>query len=168
MSSGPRASAKPMAVLGMAAPFLAVAAAPGVVACLPRPGPWMVRLQRALGLALLGCYVRLSRCRRSYSPVGVLRLCDTAGHLGAVLRSPHRQHSRGVAPDPQPIVIVVCDGETAQPMQARAEEPLLPVSAPRFPRTLANARRYELARQCHARAVARDRDKAAARHNGPR
>jgi suppressor for copper-sensitivity B len=40
--------------LGMAAPFLAVAAWPGVVSWLPRPGPWMDWLRRVLGLALLG------------------------------------------------------------------------------------------------------------------
>jgi suppressor for copper-sensitivity B len=45
--------------IGMAAPFLAVAAEPGVVACLPRPGPWMSWLRRALGLALLGTAVWL-------------------------------------------------------------------------------------------------------------
>jgi suppressor for copper-sensitivity B len=40
--------------LGMAAPFLAAAALPGVVAWLPRRGPWMGWLRRLLGLALLG------------------------------------------------------------------------------------------------------------------
>jgi suppressor for copper-sensitivity B len=40
--------------LGMAAPFIGVAAAPGLIAYLPRPGSWMVWLQRVLGLALLG------------------------------------------------------------------------------------------------------------------
>ncbi|HVC63620.1 MAG TPA: protein-disulfide reductase DsbD domain-containing protein [Acetobacteraceae bacterium] len=40
--------------LGMAAPFLAVATWPGLVAWLPRPGPWMDWLRRGLGLALLG------------------------------------------------------------------------------------------------------------------
>ena len=40
--------------LGMAAPFLAVAAAPSLVMWLPRPGPWMAWLRRALGVALLG------------------------------------------------------------------------------------------------------------------
>ena len=40
--------------LGMAAPFLAVAAWPGVVTWLPRPGAWMDWLRRGLGLALLG------------------------------------------------------------------------------------------------------------------
>lgn len=40
--------------LGMAAPYLAIAAAPGLVAWLPRPGRWMTWLRRVLGLALLG------------------------------------------------------------------------------------------------------------------
>jgi suppressor for copper-sensitivity B len=40
--------------VGMAAPFLAVAAAPSLIAWLPRPGRWMAWLRRALGLALLG------------------------------------------------------------------------------------------------------------------
>jgi suppressor for copper-sensitivity B len=45
--------------LGMAAPFIGVAAAPGLIAYLPRPGSWMVWLQRVLGLALLGTAVWL-------------------------------------------------------------------------------------------------------------
>jgi suppressor for copper-sensitivity B len=45
--------------LGMAAPFLAVAALPGLVAYLPRPGRWMIWLERVLGLALLGTAVWL-------------------------------------------------------------------------------------------------------------
>ena len=45
--------------LGMAAPFLAVAALPGLIAYLPRPGRWMVWLECALGLALLGTAVWL-------------------------------------------------------------------------------------------------------------
>ncbi len=40
--------------LGMAAPFLAAACWPGLVAWLPKPGPWMAWLRRVLGLALLG------------------------------------------------------------------------------------------------------------------
>ena len=45
--------------LGMAAPLLAVAAAPGLVRLLPRPGPWMLVLRRLLGLALAGSAVWL-------------------------------------------------------------------------------------------------------------
>lgn len=45
--------------LGMAAPFLLVAAMPGLVAWLPRPGPWMNWLRRTLGLALIGTAVWL-------------------------------------------------------------------------------------------------------------
>ncbi len=45
--------------LGMAAPLLAVAAAPGFVRLLPRPGPWMDWLRRALGVALAGTAIWL-------------------------------------------------------------------------------------------------------------
>ena len=40
--------------LGMAMPWLLVAARPGLLAVLPRPGPWMRRLKLALALLLLG------------------------------------------------------------------------------------------------------------------
>ncbi|HLI63178.1 MAG TPA: thioredoxin family protein, partial [Terriglobales bacterium] len=45
--------------LGMAAPFLAIAGFPRLVAYLPRPGRWMIWLERVLGLALLGTAVWL-------------------------------------------------------------------------------------------------------------
>ncbi len=45
--------------LGMAAPFLAIAAAPGLVKWLPRPGPWMDWLRRILGLVLLSTAIWL-------------------------------------------------------------------------------------------------------------
>ena len=44
---------------GMAMPFLAVAAFPGLIAHLPRPGRWMIWLERVLGLALLATAVWL-------------------------------------------------------------------------------------------------------------
>jgi suppressor for copper-sensitivity B len=40
--------------LGLGAPYLLLAAAPSLARRLPRPGPWMIWLKRALGLALLG------------------------------------------------------------------------------------------------------------------
>ena len=45
--------------LGMAAPFLVIATFPGLVTYLPRPGRWMIWLERLLGLALLGTAVWL-------------------------------------------------------------------------------------------------------------
>lgn len=46
--------------VGMALPYLAVAAVPALAARLPRPGPWMVWLKRVLGLALAGTAVWLT------------------------------------------------------------------------------------------------------------
>ena len=40
--------------LGLALPYILVAAAPGLATRLPRPGAWMVTLRRILGLALAG------------------------------------------------------------------------------------------------------------------
>jgi suppressor for copper-sensitivity B len=45
--------------VGMAVPYLLVAAFPGVATRLPRPGPWMLWLRRALALALAGTAVWL-------------------------------------------------------------------------------------------------------------
>ncbi|MFQ5971942.1 MAG: protein-disulfide reductase DsbD family protein [Alphaproteobacteria bacterium] len=45
--------------IGMATPFLAVAAFPKVATKLPRPGPWMVTLKRVLSLALVATAIWL-------------------------------------------------------------------------------------------------------------
>ena len=45
--------------IGMAAPFMVVATAPGLATKLPRPGAWMVRVKQLLGLALAGTAVWL-------------------------------------------------------------------------------------------------------------
>jgi len=45
--------------LGLAAPFLAIAASPGWARLLPRPGAWMLKLRAGLGFALLATVVWL-------------------------------------------------------------------------------------------------------------
>ena len=45
--------------LGLALPYLLVAAVPALATSLPRPGPWMVTLRRILGVALAGTAVWL-------------------------------------------------------------------------------------------------------------
>ncbi len=45
--------------LGMALPYFAIAAFPGLAIRLPRPGPWMGRIRLVLGLALLGTAIWL-------------------------------------------------------------------------------------------------------------
>ncbi len=46
--------------VGLALPYFAVAARPGLVAVLPRPGSWMISLRRVLALALAGTAVWLA------------------------------------------------------------------------------------------------------------
>jgi suppressor for copper-sensitivity B len=60
--------------LGLAMPYLMVAAIPGLTSFLPRPGPWMVMLRRVLGFALAGTAVWL-----------VFVLLAQVGTLGAML-----------------------------------------------------------------------------------
>ncbi len=45
--------------LGLALPYLVIAAAPGLATRLPRPGPWMATLRRVLGIALAATAVWL-------------------------------------------------------------------------------------------------------------
>ncbi|MEQ8355509.1 MAG: protein-disulfide reductase DsbD family protein [Kiloniellaceae bacterium] len=72
--------------LGLALPYLLVAAAPRLVAWLPRPGPWMVVMRRILGLLLAGTAVWLLTVLAVQ--VGALAAVLAAGllvGLGAVL-----------------------------------------------------------------------------------
>ena len=46
--------------IGLAAPYLLIAAAPGLVSWLPRPGRWMVILRRVLGIALAATAIWLA------------------------------------------------------------------------------------------------------------
>ncbi len=72
--------------VGLALPYISVAAFPGLAARLPRPGPWMATLRRILGLALAGTAVWLLSVLAAQVSMtaavlaGALLLC-----LGAVL-----------------------------------------------------------------------------------
>ncbi len=59
--------------VGLALPYLSVAAYPGLATRLPRPGPWMVTLRRLLALALAG------------TALWLLTILETEAGLGAAL-----------------------------------------------------------------------------------
>jgi suppressor for copper-sensitivity B len=85
--------------LGMAAPFLAVAAAPRLVAWLPRPGPWMRWLRGVLGFALLGTAVwLLSVLGIETGPSEALVAGATLAALLAMLAWRRRMASRRFVP----------------------------------------------------------------------
>ena len=94
--------------LGMAAPYLAVAASPGLVAWLPRPGPWMIWLRRGLGLALLGTAAwLLSVLALEAGATAALAAGGALAALLAVLAWRHRQPSRRLAAGAAAAVLAV-------------------------------------------------------------
>lgn len=72
--------------LGMALPYLAVAAAPGVARLLPRPGPWMTTLKRifAVALAATALWLLSILAAQSSPAVAVLVGCLAAGSAMAL------------------------------------------------------------------------------------
>jgi len=70
--------------LGFAAPFVAVAFAPGLLARLPRPGPWMDVLKKALAFPMYGAAAWLVWVLSLQAgPMGLARLLAAAVVLGA-------------------------------------------------------------------------------------
>lgn len=78
--------------LGMAAPYLLVAATPGLARVLPRPGRWMIYLRWLLGVLLLGTalwlLVVLSGELGPRAALAIALLLGFAGLALAVLREP--------------------------------------------------------------------------------
>ena len=72
--------------LGMALPYLAVAAAPGVAHLLPRPGPWMTTLKRIFAVALAATALWLLSVLASQSSptVAILVGCLAAANAMAL------------------------------------------------------------------------------------
>ena len=81
--------------LGMALPYLAVAAFPRCVALLPKPGPWMLWVKRVLALALLGTALwLLTVLRVTIGTEGAVAVGLMAGLAGIVLGAKKVQGAR--------------------------------------------------------------------------
>lgn len=90
--------------LGLAAPYLLVAAAPGLASRLPRPGRWMLWLRRVLGAALLAtaAWLLLVLAAQAGIAAGILSACALAFVLlflapAAWLPAPARRAGLAVA-----------------------------------------------------------------------
>ena len=84
--------------IGLAAPYLAVAAVPGAAALLPRPGPWMGTLRRLLALALVGTAVWLMTVLAAQQGLGAaLVVAGLLAALGAVVWLGRELAARGRA-----------------------------------------------------------------------
>ena len=81
--------------IGLALPYLGVAAAPGLATRLPRPGPWMVLLRRILGVALAGTGIWLvSVLANPIGASGALAVGLLTAGVGGTLYLRHRMPER--------------------------------------------------------------------------
>jgi thiol:disulfide interchange protein len=69
--------------LGLALPFVLLSAFPFLLSFVPRPGPWMVHLKKALGLILLACVIWL---------LWVFGIQTGLGDLSKFYKPSHEQH----------------------------------------------------------------------------
>jgi thiol:disulfide interchange protein DsbD len=74
--------------IGLAAPFLVLAILPQLASKLPRPGAWMLRLQRALSLPMFASFVWLAWVMlHEAGSTALLLLCVGAAIIGGALSS---------------------------------------------------------------------------------
>ncbi len=74
--------------IGLAAPFLVLALFPALAGKLPRPGAWMLQLQRALSLPMFATFVWLAWVMlHEAGPFALLLLCLGAAGIGGALAS---------------------------------------------------------------------------------
>ncbi|MDX1710380.1 MAG: protein-disulfide reductase DsbD family protein [Rhodovibrionaceae bacterium] len=82
--------------LGLALPYLAVAAVPRLATRLPRPGPWMIWLKRVLALALAGTAVwLLSVLWQQSGPAAALAAAALLAGIGLAFWLLGRQRQQG-------------------------------------------------------------------------
>ena len=81
--------------IGMASPYLLVAALPGLARVLPRPGRWMIHLRRVLGVLLLGTALwLLIVLSGELGPRAALAIALLLGFAGVALAVLHEPVSR--------------------------------------------------------------------------
>lgn len=73
------------AALGLASPYILVAVFPAVLKVFPKPGPWMVKVQKILGLFLLGSAIWLVWVAFSMTGVAGAAVTGAFGILSMVL-----------------------------------------------------------------------------------
>jgi suppressor for copper-sensitivity B len=111
---------------GLALPYLAVAAYPGLATRLPRPGPWMIRMKQILGFALIGTAIWLASVL--IAQVGVAAaLAASAGGAALLLLLALRAGRRLPGRAALAAVAVVAAAAVAAPMWlARAPSAVAP------------------------------------------
>ena len=76
--------------VGLAGPYLVVAAFPGLATSLPRPGPWMIKLKWILGFALAGTALWLAYVMSAISGAETVAVVVALAILAAVIPATKR------------------------------------------------------------------------------
>ncbi|WP_425406414.1 protein-disulfide reductase DsbD family protein [Hwanghaeella sp.] len=76
--------------LGLAGPYLMVAAFPGLATALPRPGPWMIKLKWVLGVALAGTALWLAYVMSAITGMETVAVVLALAVLAAVIPATKR------------------------------------------------------------------------------
>ena len=112
--------------LGLAAPYLLVAALPGLARALPRPGAWMIWLRRILGLALVATALWLFTV---FAATAVMRDTLLLGGLALLLTAALSWRARNGAPGRRvaaPLALIAMLAVVAVGVQATPREQVAP------------------------------------------
>lgn len=107
--------------LGLALPYLAVAARPSLVARLPRPGPWMLWLRGALALMLLATALWLAWVLAQVAGARAAVAVGAFVGLGALVAGLRGRLGRAALPTAALVVLAALAAPALLPPGARAE-----------------------------------------------
>lgn len=102
--------------LGLAGPYLAVAAFPKVATILPTPGPWMIKVKVVMGLALAGTAVWLATVLAAQATMEIAVIVGTLATIAAVVLGVRRLEGSRLGRVSVPVVILLIAAAVAVPV----------------------------------------------------
>jgi suppressor for copper-sensitivity B len=132
--------------VGLAAPYLAVAAVPKLATMLPRPGPWMIVMRRVLALALAGTGIWLltvlaaQRGEAGAAAVGVLAAAMAAALYAGGRVGPRFGRFGGIAAATLAALAFFVPSRASDTAGAVAEGVWVPFDAAAIPELVADGR----------------------------
>lgn len=102
--------------LGLAGPYLAVAAFPKVATRLPTPGPWMIKVKMVMGLAIAGTALWLATVLAAQATMEVAVIVGVLSMLEAIVLGVRRLEGSRLGRVSVPVVILLVASAIAVPV----------------------------------------------------